>query len=477
MQIANIAKNTSYFTFSLILQKIITFAYFAIMARYLIPDDLGKYYLAISFYSILIAIIDIGQANLLTREAAKDQGNIQKTLDAIMAVKLPLIIVSAIVVFVLPIILHYPPITTTLIYLSILLMIMDSYTNTFFAAIRGFHNLVYESIISTTSQLLTMVLGVFFIFYHFGLIYLMWAMIIGCAFRFFLSGYLLMAKWNLSLKLKIVYADVRAITILTLPFAWYSIFQKLYMYSDTIIISKLTNDYYTGLYQVPSKLLYALQFLPLAFMASLYPAFATYWKENRSQLMITFERGFNYLVIISLPISIGSIAIADKVVLLFHSDYLPAILSIQIMIASIPFLFLNFPIGALLNACDRQKTNTWIMIVTLIVSTILDFVLIPYFSIEGASFAVFFTNAFTFFVGMYFVPKIIEFRFKKIAIPSLKAVVAAIFMGLVVWFLKSFLNTFVVVALGGVLYFIALYFMGGFSREDVGSVVRSFARK
>lgn len=476
MRITNIAKNTSYFTFSLILQKIITFAYFTVMARYLIPDDLGKYYLAISIYSILIAIIDIGQANLLTREAAKDQGSIQKTLDAIMAIKLPLIIVSAVVVFVLPILLHYPPLTAKLIYLSILIMVMDSYTNTFFAAIRGFHNLVYESILSTLSQLLTMVLGLTFIFYHFGLVSLMWAMIAGGALRFFWSAYLLAHKWNLSLKLKIVYSDIRAITILTLPFAWYSIFQKLYMYSDTIILSKLSNDYYTGLYQVPSKLLYALQFLPLAFMASLYPAFAAYWKGNREQLMITFERGFNYLVIISLPISIGSIAIADKVVLLFKAEYIPAVLSIQIMIASIPFLFLNFPIGALLNACDRQKTNTWIMIATLIVSTAMDFLLIPKFSIEGASFAVFFTNAFTFFVGMYFVPKIIELRARKLLLPSFKAIVAALLMGLIVWYLKAYLNMFLVVGIGGILYFFAVFLMGGFRKEDVQSIFKSFRR-
>ena len=47
-KITNIAKNTSYFTLALILQKVISFTYFILIARALGPEDLGKYYFAIS---------------------------------------------------------------------------------------------------------------------------------------------------------------------------------------------------------------------------------------------------------------------------------------------------------------------------------------------------------------------------------------------------------------------------------------------
>jgi O-antigen/teichoic acid export membrane protein len=67
----NIAKNTSYFTLALIIQKVITFSYFTILARNLDPDYLGKYFLAISITTMFSVIIDIGLSNLLTREVAK----------------------------------------------------------------------------------------------------------------------------------------------------------------------------------------------------------------------------------------------------------------------------------------------------------------------------------------------------------------------------------------------------------------------
>ncbi|MCK5358508.1 MAG: oligosaccharide flippase family protein, partial [Elusimicrobiales bacterium] len=95
-RINNIAKNTSYFTFALILQKVLSFTYFTILARNLVPEQLGKYYLAISFTTIFAIFIDLGMANVLTREIAKAKNMASAYLGAIIAIKLPLAIFSLI---------------------------------------------------------------------------------------------------------------------------------------------------------------------------------------------------------------------------------------------------------------------------------------------------------------------------------------------------------------------------------------------
>lgn len=71
-KIKNIAKNTSYLTLALVIQKVISFLYFVILARNLDPEFLGKYYFAISFTTIFAIFIDFGLVNYLTRETAKD---------------------------------------------------------------------------------------------------------------------------------------------------------------------------------------------------------------------------------------------------------------------------------------------------------------------------------------------------------------------------------------------------------------------
>ena len=66
VKISNIAKNTSYFTLALILQKVISFSYFTIIARALGPEDLGKYYFAIAFASVAIILTDFTSQSLTT---------------------------------------------------------------------------------------------------------------------------------------------------------------------------------------------------------------------------------------------------------------------------------------------------------------------------------------------------------------------------------------------------------------------------
>ncbi|MFA4941801.1 MAG: oligosaccharide flippase family protein, partial [Patescibacteria group bacterium] len=152
-KIANIAKNTSYLTLALIMQKIVSFTYFTLLARSLGPDDLGKYYFAISFTTIFAIFIDLGLINVLTREVAKNEEKAKDLLGNVLFLKIPLAAVALLAVALMINLMGYPAITKNLVYISSICMILDSFSTTFFAVIRGFHNLKFESIASVIFQL------------------------------------------------------------------------------------------------------------------------------------------------------------------------------------------------------------------------------------------------------------------------------------------------------------------------------------
>ena len=220
-------------------------------------------------------------------------------------------------------------------------------------------------------------------------------------------------------------------------FTLYAVFSRVYGYIDSVLLYELAGDTAVGIYQIPFKIINALQFLPMAFTASLYPAFSLYWVSNRGQLGVTFERAMTYLIIISLPISIGTIAAADKIILLFSSGFSDAILPLKISIAAVFFIFLGYPIGSLLNACDRQKALTINMFAVLLLSIVLNVLLIPRYGVTGASITVLISNFATVVLGMLFVPKITAYNFKNIAFLFVKALTAAILMSLIVVLLKQ----------------------------------------
>lgn len=477
IKVANIAKNTSYLTIALIIQKVISFSYFTILARNLGPENLGKYYFAISFTTIFAIFIDLGLVNIVTREVAKFQNKARDLLGNVMAIKLPLSLLSLLAVIIIINLLDYPELTRQLVYLSSICMILDSFSMTFFSVIRGMHNLKFESIASVGFMATAMIFGLAALYLGLSLLWVIGGLVAASVFNFIFAVFSLWTKWRISIIPIFNFKFIKYIIKLSIPFGIFAIFQKLYTYLDTIILSIMAGDKYVGLYQIAFKIIFALQFLPLAFVASLYPAMSAYWLKNKEQLAVTFERAMNYLIIISLPISVGVIVLADKIILIFKSGYSESILPMQIIITSLLFIFINYPIGSLLNACDKQKINTMNMIFVAFVSVFLNILLISRWQAVGASITVLATNIMMFILGMYWVPKIIKLKPKKIIITFLKSLLAVLAMGVCIFYLKTYLNIFLVVIIGGILYFTMLFLVKGFRKEDVISIYNSFIKK
>ncbi|MCX6797641.1 MAG: flippase [Candidatus Falkowbacteria bacterium] len=473
-KIHNIAKNTSYLTLALILQKIISFTYFAILARYLGPASLGQYYFAISFTTIFAIFIDLGFVNSLTREVAKDETKASRYLSNVLLLKIPLSLLALSAVFIIINLLGSDPLTKSLVYISCISMVLDSFTVTFFAVVRGFHNLKYESISSVIFQLIVLVSGVLAFHYRLNLRYIMLALSLASLFNFVYSFIVVRRYLKIKIKFEFDRQLIKEILVISWPFAVFAIFQRLYTYLDSVLLAILAGNTEVGIYQVAFKIIFALQFLPLAFTASLYPALSYYWLHNRDQLRITFERALNYLIIISLPIIFGAVALADKIVLIFKTGFAGATLPLQISIISLLFIFINFPIGSLLNACDRQRRNTFNMVIVTIVSVVLNIILIPYYKAVGASLTVLLTNILMFILGISQVRKIIAYKSRQNLIVSAKALLAAVLMGLVVYYGKNYLPLLLATSLGGVLYFVFLYVLRGFTKEDILSIGKSF---
>lgn len=462
----SITKNTSYLTLALAMQKVVSFTYFTLLARNLGPENLGKYYFAISFTTIFALIIDLGLMNVLTREVAKNKERAQKYLGNILTLKTPLLILCLSSVFIVINLLGYDETTKHLVYISAMAMALDSFTTTFFAVARSFHNLKYESLGAIGFQVIVMVLGLSALYRGMGLEWIMSAMLAGSLANFIYSWYIVRTK--LSLKVKLLYNKDLAGTIIkiAIPFGVYILFNRTFLHVDSVLLSLLAGDKEVGLYQIAFKIVFALQFIPLAFTASFYPAMSFYWKNNKQQLVTSFERALKYLLIISLPIAAGVFSIADKIVLLFKEQFLGSVLPLQIIIISAVFIFVNFPIGSFLNACDKQKQNTTNMGIVLAISIIMNIALIPKYQAVGASITVLFANMIMTGLGFYYITKTIRFHHRKIIKITLKSIIAATIMGISVFYLKEHAHILIVILFGGISYFGLLFLFKALTVED-----------
>jgi O-antigen/teichoic acid export membrane protein len=434
---------------------------------------IGRYYAAISFTTIFAIFVDLGFTTALIREIAKDQDKATRWLGNTIALKIPLALLTLIVTIAIAYVSGYDHFTFELILISSISMILDSFTATFFAVARGFHNLKYESISSVVFQLI--VLGVGYLAIHFGfgvrtaIAILALASVYNFIYSFIITRYKFHLNWRPVWDKKFAWT----VFIISWPFAVYALFQRFYTYFDSVLLTYLAGYAQVGLYQIAFKITNALQFLPMAFTASLYPAMSAYWLGNREQLVVSFERAMNYLIIVSLPIIAGVLALDDKIVAIFKVGS-EGIWPLRLSIIALFFIFINFPIGSLLNACDRQKTNTRFMIIVTVSSIILNLLLIPHWQAVGASLTVLITNFLMFVLGIIEARKIIVYRPRKNLIVLLKVLSAAALMALIVYFGKGYMPILAATVLGATLYFLFLFAVGGFTIHDIKSVRTSF---
>jgi len=474
-----IAKNTSYFTTALVIQKLLSFAYFSYIAVQIGASNLGSYTFALSFTTIFAVLMDIGLSNVLVREVSKNPEKSQSYLNSVLSLKIPLAFLAYAVAIILIHVMPNTELVRQLVYLAGLIMVIDSFILTFYSFLRAHHNLQYESIGTIIFQLVIMIVGLSAVHFTKDLRILILAILAGSIFNIIYSASLIKTKLHLKFFAPPDKQLIKKILIFTIPFALAAIFTRIYGYLDTVLLHQLVGATAVGYYSIPYKITFSLQFIPLAFIASLYPAFASYFsKQDTINLKQVFEKSFVYLGIIAFPIAFGVLAIAQPLILkVYTTEFFASILPLQILILSLPFLFLNFPLGSLLNACDRQTRNTIHIGVVMIFNAILNIILIPRFSYIGAAIASSIATVIMFSLQLYVAKQIIKINYRYLILKFLAIISASVIMYLVIIYLLTYMNFIYLIPIGGLIYLTILFLLKGFNKEDLINFKQSFKKE
>jgi O-antigen/teichoic acid export membrane protein len=462
-----VAQNASFLTAAYIMQKLLAFVFFTLVARWIGAEDVGKYVFAISLTTIISIFIDLGLSPILIRETARFKDKISEYLNAIVSLKLLLAVLSYLAAFLAVHLLGKDPMTELMVYLAGLVMIFDAFTLSFWGVFRGQQNLRYESFSIIINQIVIIVVGLGGLFLGFPLYILVIALLAGSFFSFLFSLYLVVTKlhhkfeftWNTSL--------LKSLFVLALPFALAGIFTRVYSYIDQILLSTLIGDIQLGWYSVAYKITFALQFIPSAFAASIYPAMSNYYEHAREKLVKLFEKSMYFLMIISVPLAFGVIAIADPLILsVYTEEFLHSITPLQILVSALPAIFMAFPVGAMLNACNKQHINTVNLGITMVINIILNIILIPQFAHIGAAIAATSSLYYLFFSNLYFIKDIIGYNSSYLIQSLVKTLVASGIMMIAVVYSQGTITFLGAILVGMLVYPVVLLLLRGADRSD-----------
>lgn len=471
---ASLSRNTFYLTLASLIQKALSFGYYFYLARQLGPENLGKYTFVLSFTAIFIIFMDFGLGPILTREGSKSKEQLKHYFQNTVSTKIILTII-ALLAMVATInffdLYNYQNVSeydVLLVYLGGVIILLDTFAFTFFSVFRALKRLKYEAIGVVIYQTLIVSSGFAALWFKLPLEYILGALLIGSTFNFFYGASLIFKKTELNFRFSIQKKYLWSLLKLSAPFAIAGIFYRLNGTVDSVMLKLLVGDRFVGWYALAFKLTFALTVLPGAFATSYFPEVSYYFKHEISKVKKLFETGMVYMFIISLPITAGTFILAEKIILtVWGPAFEASIQALQILVSSLLFIFINYPIGNLLNACNRQTINTLNMGVALSVNIVLNFVLIPQYTYLGASFAALVSSVVLVSLGLPWVNKIVRFSKKYILIKLVQVLTASAIMGLVVYLLNDSLHLVWLVLLGAFSYFAILILNKGVTREDL----------
>ncbi len=470
----SITQNTSYYTIALTIQKILSFFYFWYISNQLLANNLGKYVFVISFTGLFAIFVNLGLNPVIIREISKNLANAKIYLKNVIGLKLLLAAITAVAMYLAIFFSGKPAEIKTLAFLASFIVLLDAFSITFWGVFRAYQNLFYESIATIIVQIIILTLGFIALKFTGELKYLILALVSAAVFNFIFSSALIIFKLKLSIipavNIKIIIHFLKIIP----AFGLAVIFTQIYNTSDSILLSYLSSDAAVGLYAVSAKTVYSLQqIIPAAFAAALFPVFSSCYKTDAAKLSLTFQRALNYLIIIGLPLTAGLIILLPKIVAAFWPGYLAIIPTFKIMALSIPFLFLAFPTGYLLNACDRQKFTTINRGAMTLLAIILNLILIPKFSYLGAGITFLAASIFVFLLDWFCIQKIIAVSAANLCKILGKAFISTIIMIAIIYISLPSLSLFIVIPLGALIYFTALILLKGAKLSDALSIIKS----
>jgi O-antigen/teichoic acid export membrane protein len=470
--VQRLAKNAGILLIAQIITYVLGFFITVYTARYLGAGGLGILYTALSLTAILAIFGDLGLGTLMIREVARDKSLANKYLSNVVFLKILLIFLMLAVTVVTVSLFRYDQLTTTVIYLITLSVILGGFVGVLNAVFQANEKMEYISIGIILNSILMLVGTLVAIYYGLNVIYFALLYVISNVLVFIYITIVYLWKFSLP-KIEINLDFSKKIIILAIPLSMVSIFSLIAFRIDTIMLSVIKGSVAVGWYSASYRLMEVFLFIPGVFATAIFPVFSSFYISSKDSLKNSYQKSFKYLMVLSLPIAVGTTILADQIILLiYNTSFEPSILILQILIWGIPITFLNYIFGTILPAMNRQNLLMKITFISMTFNIITNLLLIPTFSYVGAAVVTILTEFLVFILCFYTLHR----TFVKVHLHEsvMKPAIACAFMALFLIFIK--LNLFVMILLGAIIYFVVLFALKTFSEDDF-EILRAIMRR
>ena len=453
--------------------KLIGLATQIIAARYLGDRGYGNYSLAFALSGVFIIFLDTGLSAYLCKQVSCHRTKAVQYLKGVFGLKKLLAFPIVAILICLVILIPGEREIKVVVCAIGLALILNGFTDMYLAVFRAFERMSLVYVLMVAQRAL------FFLFGFVAL--LMGYRIVPFAILFLLVSVfsLILAHWNMQRRnqekeVLTEFEFLKKIMKDCLPVCGIFLFSYVYFRIDVVFIYFMLGEAETGWYNAAFKWLEVLALMVASIRLALLPALSRAYAGQDDQFQGIGREAVRYLLLIGLPLTVGTFTLAPKLVGLLYGDlYVMTVQILQIM--SLGFFLICFNEFAiyLLISADRYSEVLKIVFAGAVLNMVTNFLVIPKWGILGAAAVAGFTELFLFYMLFNCMNLISE----RIPIFSLlwKPVLAAGVMGLVLEQISWPLIPLILVGMG--IYFLTLFVFRAFNNQDLLVVRNIFNRE
>jgi O-antigen/teichoic acid export membrane protein len=425
------------------------------VARILGATEYGKFTFALAFISLFSVFSDFGLFWIITREFSSGKER-KEEFSAILSLKILLSLGALALIIVSSFLVTPDQIIRKIIWILAVYIIIDGFSGIIWAALRARQKMEYEAWGKITQALIGTAVG-FFVLFNF-------PSVENLSYSYLLAAFLAFIFILFLFQLKIFHLNIswdrkiwKKFLGLSWPLAFTAIFTLIYTSIDSIMMGYWGQITETGWYNAAYNIVNAT-LAPMALISiSFFPVLSKAFKESKEKLQNIWDYQMKLMIILAIPLVIGGIVLAPKIIdFIYDPSFAPSIFAFQILIIVAGFIYLSEPFYRVLIASDQQKKIIFITLVGAMVNIILNFILIPRYSLYGAAIAAVTTYAILLFLFIRFTKKFTFFSPFNFGL--LKVLIFTSLATLIMYFVISYycfynLHVLLVILLGGTVYF------------------------
>jgi O-antigen/teichoic acid export membrane protein len=249
-------------------------------------------------------------------------------------------------------------------------------------------------------------------------------------------------------------------------------FGLAYFKADTLILSFVRPQTEVGIYGAAYRVLEILITVPFMYAGVLLPILSNaFAKKDFPKFKNLVANSIDVMLVFCLPMMAGTWILGERIMtLVAGSEFAESGRILSILIVAVAAIYLNTVFSHIVVAIDGQRKMIPVYIAVAIAAVIGYLVFIPTYGMWAAAWLTVASEVLVGLGSLWVANRAVTTEFQPRVLFAASG--ASLLMSIIVWFLRE---QFVAIPIlvGGLVYTVALYFMGGIRKETVQDILKA----